>query len=81
MLNITHYQRNANQNHYINFLNVLVFKVKVKSLSHIQLLRSHQLYPTSLLCPWDFPSKNTGVGWHFLLQEIFLTRGLNLCIL
>ena len=21
------------------------------------------------LCPWDFPSKNTGVGCHFLLQE------------
>ena len=24
-----------------------------------------------------FPSKNTGVGCHFLLQEIFQTRGLN----
>ena len=22
-----------------------------------------------LLCPWDFPGKNTGVGCHFLLQE------------
>ena len=21
-----------------------------------------------LLCPWDFPGKNTGVGCHFLLQ-------------
>ena len=31
----------------------------------------------SLLRPWDFPSKNTGVGCHFLLQEIFLTQGLN----
>jgi hypothetical protein len=27
--------------------------------------------------PWDFPSKNTGVGCHFLLQEIFPTQGLN----
>ena len=27
-----------------------------------------------LLCPWDFPGKNTGVGCHFLLQGIFLTR-------
>ena len=26
-----------------------------------------------LLCPWDFPGKNTGVGCHFLLQGIFLT--------
>ena len=35
--------------------------------------------PTGLLCPWDFPSKNTGVGCHFLLQGIFPTQGLNLC--
>ena len=24
--------------------------------------------PTRLLCPWDSPGKNTGVGDHFLLQ-------------
>ena len=29
-------------------------------------------------CPWDFPSKNTGVGCHFLLQGIFPTQGSNL---
>ena len=29
----------------------------------------HGLYPDRLLCPRDFPSKNTGVGCHFLLQE------------
>ena len=34
-----------------------------------------------LLCPWDFPGKNTGVGCHFLLQGIFPTQGLNLHIL
>ena len=33
--------------------------------------------PARLPCPWDFPSKNTGVGFHALLQEIFLTQGLN----
>ena len=27
---------------------------------------------------WDFSGKNTGVGCHFLLQDIFLTQGLNL---
>ena len=27
-----------------------------------------------LLCPWDFPAKSTGVGCHFLLQRIFLTK-------
>ena len=31
----------------------------------------------SLLCPWDFPGKNTGMGYHILLQGIFPTQGLN----
>ena len=35
--------------------------------------------PDRLLCPWDFLGKNTGVGYHFLLQGIFLIQGLNLC--
>ena len=30
-----------------------------------------------LLCPWDFPGKNTGVGCHSLLQGIFPTQGSN----
>ena len=30
-----------------------------------------------LLCPWDFPGKNTGVGCCFLLQRIFPTYGSN----
>ena len=34
-----------------------------------------------VLCPWSSPGKNTGVGYHFLLQEIFLTQGLNLRLL
>ena len=29
----------------------------------------HRLQPTRLLCPWDSPGKNTGVGCHFLLQH------------
>ena len=33
--------------------------------------------PTRLLCPWDFPGKNTGVGGHSLLQGIFPTQGSN----
>ena len=34
-------------------------------------------YPMgTLIRPWDFPGKNTGVGCHFLLQEIFLIQGL-----
>ena len=38
-------------------------------------LPSHRLWPTRLLCPWDFPGRNTGVGCHALLQGIFLTQG------
>ena len=37
-----------------------------------------------LLCPWDSPGRNTGVGCHFLLQGIFPTQRWNphvLCIL
>ena len=34
-----------------------------------------------LLCPWNFPGKNTEVGCHFLLQGIFLTQGSNLHLL
>ena len=40
-------------------------------------LWSHGLEPARLLCPWDFPSKITGVGSHCLLQRIFPTQGLN----
>ena len=35
----------------------------------------HGLGVTRLLCPWDSPGKNTGVGCHSLLQEIFPTQG------
>ena len=47
----------------------------------VQLLIFHGLQPARLLCPWDFPGKNAGVGFHFLLQGIFPTQGLNLCLL
>lgn len=30
-----------------------------------------------LLCPWNFLGMNTGAGCHFLLQAIFLIKGLN----
>ena len=30
---------------------------------------------------WDFPGKNTEVSCHFLLQGIFPSLGLNLCLL
>ena len=44
-------------------------------------LRFHGLQPSRLLCPWDFPGKNTGVVCHILLQGIFPTQGLKLHLL
>ena len=46
----------------------------IKSCPTLQL---HGLQLARLLCPWDFPGKDTGVGCHFLLQGIFLTPGSN----
>ena len=37
----------------------------------------HGLQPTRLLCPCNFPGKNTGVGCHFLLQRVIPTQGSN----
>ena len=39
--------------------------VHVQWLSHFRLFCDpHGLQHTRLLCPWDFPGKNTGVGCH-----------------
>jgi len=44
---------------------------------HAQLLNLVQLFATPwtaacrLFCPWDFPGKNTGVDFHFLLYGIY----------
>ena len=46
--------------------------VCVQLLSDVRL---HGLQPAKLLCPWDSPGKNTGLGSHFLLQGIFPTQG------
>ena len=32
---------------------------------------------SSVLEEWNFPGKNIGVGFHFLLQGLFLTQGSN----
>ena len=44
-------------------------------------LRPHGLQPIRLLCPWDSPGKNSGVGCHFLLEEIFPIQGSTLGLL
>ena len=52
----------------ISFSSAQKWKVKVKSLSRVQLFATHGLQPTRLLLPWDFPGNSTGVRCHFLLQ-------------
>ena len=55
----------------------VTMKMKVKSLSLSDSFLPRRLYPTTLLHPWDFASKSTGVACHFLLQRIFPTQGQN----
>ena len=49
--------------------------------SHSTLLRPHGFVARQADLSMGFPSKTTGVGCHFLLQGIFSTQGLNLCLL
>ena len=50
----------------------------VCTLSHVSHVR---LFVTLwLLCPWDSPGKNTGVGCHALHWGIFLNQRLNLSL-
>ena len=50
-----------------------MFSCSVMSVS----LQPHGLQLARLLCLWDSPCKNTGVGCHALLQGIFLMQGSN----
>ena len=49
--------------------------------SRVRLFAATWTVAARLLCLWSFPGKNTGVGCHVLLQGIFPTQGLNLCLL
>ena len=58
-------------------------RLSAKSLQSCPTL-CNELQPARLLCPWDSPGKNTGVGCFALLQGIFPTQGSNpylLCLL
>ena len=47
----------------------------------LTLLWPQRLQSARLLCPWDFPHKNIGGGYHSRFQGIFPTHGLNLHLL
>ena len=53
-----------------------ILTASAKSHSRVQLSVTCGRQLARLLCPWNSPSKNTGVGCHFLLQGIFSTQGL-----
>ena len=58
-----------------NFLNLVSGKLLIHNSLISQTpsaisnsLRPHGLQPARLLCPWNSPDRNPGVGCHFLLQ-------------
>ena len=59
---------------------VSVLGVSVCACVYACALQPHVL-PARLLWPWDFPGKNTGVAYHFLLQGNFLAQGSSLRLL
>ena len=42
----------------------------------VLLFATPRTVPPRFLCRWNFPGKNTGVGYHFLLQGIFPNQGI-----
>ena len=61
---------------YSSFLSLCAKPLQFVLLSVTPWTVAHQL-----LCPWDSPGKNTGVGCRALLQGIFPTQGWNTCLL
>ena len=55
---------------------LLVYSASVCCSAVSDSLWPHGLWPTRLLCPWNSPGKNTGMGSHTLLQGIFPDLGI-----
>ena len=60
---------------FVPYMCVCVWSVVSDSLP------PHGLSPTRVLCPWNFPGKNTIVGCYFLPRGIFPPQGVNLYLL
>ena len=65
-ITVQNYGSNQTLNTWI--INGLRLLLLLSHFSHVRLCVTHRRQPTRLLCPWDSPGKNTGVGCHFLLQ-------------
>ena len=77
---------NANRvlNIYIKKDSIFLYMINNLYLSHFSgawLCVTPRTVACQVPLPWDSPSKNTRVGYHFLLQGTFPTQGLNLCLL
>ena len=71
-------RKESNTTDWLTHERKMVMRSEVKSLSRARLFVTPWIVAcTKLLRPWDFQGKGTGVGWHFLLQGIFPTQGLN----
>ena len=64
----------------------LLYSNRCEAVSHYgfnfhfpNMMSSYYWFERSL--PWEFPGRNTGVGYHSLLQRIVPTQGLNLGLL
>ena len=65
----------AHQNKVLKRVHVL------SCFNHVRLCATLWTVAHQAPLSWDSPGKNTGVGCHALLQGIFLTQGLNPCLL
>ena len=71
------FQTEDNQNQLFRGLPDFFLELEVKSLSCVRLCDPMDCSPPGFSVHGTFPGKNTRVGCHFLLQEIFPTQVLN----
>lgn len=73
------YSHNWKANYSCGDINLCI-KYYLGTVVIVQLLSRVRIFVTSwtvacqrteILCPWDFPGKNSGAGCHFLLQGTF----------
>ena len=60
----------------LKYIIIELLDLEDESVSHSVMpnsLQPHGLQPTRLLCSWDFPGKDIGIGCHFLLTQISCT--------
>ena len=57
-----------------DWANTYAYIYTVHSVAQLSLtLWLHEPWPSRLLCPWNFPGKDTGVGCYFLLHMLLLS--------